>query len=197
MLLFDAFLQKNSFSTHFTRKTPFRRISPKKLLFDAFLQKSSFSTHFSRKTPFRRISPEKLLFDAFLYQKYFFDHTSNKPHFLGYFFSLKRLVDAFLHLNTLVLSHWKIETLYLKPLFSLLAEVHYFAGYSYSLFITAVELFFDILVSLSKILLEFRWLFETRRNKGERTVSYADAFFSCIKKITKKLTSEEKKKSGA
>ena len=51
-------------------------------------------------------------------------------------------------------------------------------------------------------------LFETRRNNGERTVSYSDAFFSStlkrknimilkrsIKKFTKKLTSEGKKRA--
>ena len=93
-VLFDAFHQKNSFSTHlsffsrkcsfsthFSRKTPFRRISPEKLLFDAFLRKNSFSTHFSKKAPFRRISPEKLLFDAFLQKNSFSTHFSTKNTF--------------------------------------------------------------------------------------------------------------------
>ena len=108
-LLFDAFLKKNSFSTHFSRKISFRRTFLEKLLFDALLQKNSFSTHFSKTTPFRRFSPKKL-FVACLYQNTFSKISQSRNTFRRNS-SLKRFVDAFLQPNTLVLSHTKNEPL--------------------------------------------------------------------------------------
>ena len=60
----DAILQKNTWSTHFSRKTLGRRISPEKHFVDAFPQINTLSTHFSIKH--FTFLHEKHFVDAFL-----------------------------------------------------------------------------------------------------------------------------------
>ena len=59
-----------TFSTHFSFKSPKKKYLH---FFDAFLRVYTFSTHFSKKTLFRRISLSLHFFDAFLRRLHFFD----------------------------------------------------------------------------------------------------------------------------
>ena len=65
-------------------KAPFRRISPEKLLFDAFLQKNSFSTHFSTKNTFWIILQTNQIFRRFSFLKHLVD-AFLKPKHIGSF----------------------------------------------------------------------------------------------------------------